>query len=177
MKIVPILYWQLTICRRAFMDRTPVLIPIKTMKATLVVLLALFACSRAVALDTDADYVQQQKSYTDWVPCPPVATMSNVVWSEDFGFAITPGNYEVIVNLAYLDDNGSVGGISPTISTDCSWPHAPITPGNIVALTNIMISPDGHKLGVAIVAVDNPSCGSPFGYVDVNIVWEAKCSS
>jgi hypothetical protein len=87
--------------------------------------------------------------------------------SDDFPFTPTAGNFEVIVNQAYMDDNGSIGGVDAPVATDCRWPHTPLI-NAIVPAANVTIV--GNHLQVNVTATDN-GCGAEVGWVDVSITW------
>jgi len=126
-------------------------------------------------------YFEQIMTYNyqpslDSLGLPNEATISSNLACADFNFTPTPGNFEVIINQAYMDDNGSigcdangVGGISAPSATDCNWPHLPIL-NEVIPPEDVTIV--GNHLQVNITATDN-GCGVDIGWVDVSITWRA----
>jgi len=99
----------------------------------------------------------------------PGASITNVLESDDFPFTPTSGNYQATVNVAYFDDNGSIGGVAAPVATDCNWPHPPLING-VVPISAVSIV--GNNLSVPIIATDN-GCGYEIGWVNVSITWLA----
>jgi hypothetical protein len=97
-------------------------------------------------------------------------TITSNLMSCDFGFVPTPGNYEATINQAYMDDNGSVGGVVAPEADDCNWPHTPLT-NSIVPVANITVV--GNQLQMNITATDN-GCGVNIGWTNVIITWRAS---
>jgi len=133
---------------------------------------------------TPNDWVVQTKSYYYWVSLdslglPPGATISGTLDSDEFPFTLTPGNYEVTVNLAWFDDKGTIGSLSST------GPHTSCTYGAQIANTivppdDISFSPDGKRMQVKVTATDDPTCAGYIGWsfgADLSITWKARCSS
>jgi hypothetical protein len=100
------------------------------------------------------------------------STISSNLESADFPITPTPGNFEVIINQAYLDDTGSIGGVEAPAPADYSWPHAPII--NAIIPTSA-VSIVGNHLVVNITATD--VYGGSIGWADVRITWRVFYSA
>ena len=138
-------------------------------------LLVCLACCRAFALETTSDWVTQTETYNNWISVPQQGdTITGNLESDDFGFALTPGNYQVTINLAYLDDNGSIGGVQAPISQNADWPHSPILNMDVDP-ANVLITADGRHLSVNVNATDE--YGGNYGWWNVVITWKARCGN
>jgi hypothetical protein len=118
--------------------------------------------------------VTQTQTYTydpslDSIGLSSGATISSNLCSADFPFTPTSGNYQVTINNAYMDDNGSIGTVAAPIAPSCAWPHPPIT-NSIVPAGAVSIN--GNRLSVNVTATDS-GCGINVGWVDVSITWKA----
>jgi hypothetical protein len=101
------------------------------------------------------------------------ATIITNLESDDFFFV--PNTYEVIVEMAYFDDDGAIGcdtngtgGISAPLATNADWPHTPLT-DTIIPSEDVTVT--GKDLSVNITATD--VYGVDIGWVDVVITWLA----
>jgi hypothetical protein len=131
---------------------------------------------------------EQTKLYSNWVPMDGLPTTydyttNGILESDDFPFALTNGNYEVIVNTAYFDDKGTIGSLGSTgPGTSCDGWGDEIT-NTIVPLGDISISSDGKRLQVQISATNDHNCNGNIGWggdngganppTPVSITWRA----
>ena len=105
----------------------------------------------------------------DFLPSLP-ATISTNLMSDDFGFAPTPGNYEVLINGGEFDDAGSIGGVASTIpGSDCGWPATFAT--TPITIPTDAVSVVGNHLEVILTCTDN--CRDHVGWQNVSITWRA----
>ena len=131
-------------------------------------------CPKLLAEDNPDDWVKQTLTYSHRIGVGPTS-ITDYLYSANFTFTPTPGNYKAIVNFAHLDDNGSIGCTSApvTMPDDCGWPHEPLVNA---AVSSNAITVVGNCLRVKAIAVDN-GCGNQIGWTDVSITWMAKCTS
>jgi len=117
-----------------------------------------------------------------WVPLDSIGlspgdTLTGTLYSDEFPFNLSPGNYQVTVNFAGFDDKGTIGSLICTEGTSCTY-VSEIT-NAIVPTGDISISPDGRHLQVPITATDDPACGENIGWGQpdydepVTITWKA----
>lgn len=101
-------------------------------------------------------------------------TINGYLESDDFDFEPTPGNFEVMINSARFDDEGSIAGIdSYGPSTSCGRPNE---------LANELIDPNqvtivGKRLRVNVSATDDADCAIEIGWYNVSITWKAWVSN
>ena len=127
-------------------------------------------------------WLEQTTTTNYWVPLEslglqPGATITGILESDEFPFAPTPGNYEVIINSAYFDDKGTIGDIPSTgPSVACTIGQGGYGWGNEIdntAVPSNKVTVVGNRLQVNITATDDPNCGGWIGWVDVSITWRA----
>jgi hypothetical protein len=121
-------------------------------------------------------WVEQTMTYAYQIPVPDpyyVETITTNLESDDFGFPITSGNYEVMVNYAKFDDTGTIGSLTCQMSEfpSCTLPDE-IT-NAIVPVGDITITPDGQHLSVSVTATDDPICQIDVGWWTITITWRA----
>jgi RHS repeat-associated protein len=177
--------WQTAVSQWQFRLNVAVADACRHVTLLMLVFLVCAACSRVLAGGTTPnDWVEQTKSYDYWVSLdslglPPGSTITGTLESDEFPFTLTPGNYEVTVNLAWFDDKGTIGSLSSTgPHTSCGWGNE--IANTIVPADDISISPDGKHLQVQVTATDDADCGGYIGWsfgTDLSITWKARCSS
>jgi hypothetical protein len=106
------------------------------------------------------------------------ATITGTLYSDEFPFTLTPGNYQVKVNYAHFDDTGTIGGLTCTEGSSCEFVSDIVNA--IVPVGDVTISADGRHLQVQITATDDSICGDhigwgqPYSPQPVSITWRAQ---
>ena len=105
------------------------------------------------------------------------ATITGTLYSDEFPFTLTPGNYQVTVNYAHFDDTGTIGSLTCTEGSSCTFTSDIVNAE--VPSGDISISADGRHLEVPITATDDPHCenhigwGQPYSTQPVSVTWKA----
>jgi len=138
-----------------------------------VLLVAFGVCFAHSLAFASSVWVSQTVTYNNYHPISGAChgTINSNLWSDDFGFTPTPGDCVVIINGAYFDDIGSIGGINVAWH-GCGGLSSTLT-NTVVPATNILIN--GNRLGVATSVTD--ACCGWIGWENVSITFWARCGS